>query len=103
MFWSSSKGSKRKENERLFKQWVEHGDLSPEQAQADLLSGELGEKDQFADEAIRSRGLIGGVGGLSDVDRTINLPVRYVVIMLSIIAVLMITLSVVLTILVMRS
>ncbi|MFC1982610.1 hypothetical protein ACFLV5_02345 [Chloroflexota bacterium] len=102
MFWSSSNSSKRKGKERLFKQWVEHGDLSPEQAQADLLADELGEKDQLADEATRSCGLR-GFETLSDRDRTMSLPIRYVFVLLAVIAVLMIALSVVLTVLIMRS
>ncbi|MFC1929726.1 hypothetical protein ACFLW6_02510 [Chloroflexota bacterium] len=101
MFWSSS-SSKRKSKERLFKQWVEHGDLSPEQAQVDLLAGEQGEKNKLADDEIQQREMR-GYATLLDRDGTINLPVRYVVILLSIIAVLVIALSVVLTILITRS
>ena len=98
MFWSSSK---RKEKERLFKQWVKHGDLSPEQAQLDLLADERGDKNQLADDETQGRKMR-GYSTLLERDGTINLPVRYVVILLSIIAVLVIALSVVLTVLIMR-
>jgi len=52
MFWPLSK---RKSKERLLKQWVEHGDLSPEQAQLDLLTEEQVEKRQLADDEIQHR------------------------------------------------
>ena len=99
MFWSSSK---RKSKERLFEQWVEHGDLSPEQAQADLLADELGEKKQLADDETQGQKMR-DYSTLSERDGTITLPVRHVVILLSIIVVLVIALSVVLTVLIMRS
>jgi hypothetical protein len=99
MFRSSSK---RKNKERLFKQWVDHGDLSPEQAQLDLLADELGEKNQLADDEAQHRKMR-DYPTLLERDGTINLPVRYVVILLSIIGVLVIALSVVLTVLIMRS
>jgi len=99
MFWSSSKG---KEKERLLKQWVEHGDLSPEQAQIDLLADELGEKNQLAENEAKHR-KIRDYSTLSERDGTITLPIRYVVILLSIIGVLVIALSIVLTALIMRS
>ena len=99
MFRSSSK---RKNKERLFKQWVEHGDLSPEQAQADLLADGLAGKNELANDEIQPpkvRDYFTPWEG----DGTITLPVRYVVILLSIIVVLVIALSVVSTILIMRS
>ena len=99
MFRSSSK---RKNKERLFKQWVDHGDLSPEQAQADLLGDELREKNVLGDDEAQHRKMR-DYPTLLERDGTINLPVRYVVILLSIIAMLVIALSVVLTVLIMRS
>ena len=99
MFWPLSK---RKSKERLLKQWVEHGDLSPEQAQLDLLAEEQVEKSQLADDETQGRKMR-GYSTLLEKDGTINLPVRYVVILLSIIAVLVIALSVVLTVLITRS
>jgi hypothetical protein len=99
MFWPLSK---RKSKERLLKQWVEHGDLSPEQAQLDLLADELGEKNQLADGEIQ-RQKMRDYSTLLERDGTMNLPVRYVVLLLSIIAVLVIALSVVLTVLITRS
>lgn len=99
MFWPLSK---RKSKERLLKQWVEHRDLSPEQAQLDLLADELGEKNQLADGEIQ-RQKMRDYSTLLERDGTMNLPVRYVVLLLSIIAVLVIALSVVLTVLITRS
>ena len=99
MFWSSSK---RKSKECLFKQWVEHGDLSPKQAQLDLLAEEQGEKNQLADDETQGWKMR-GYSTLLERDGTINLPIRYVVILLSIIAVSANALSVVLTVLITRS
>ncbi|MFC2032752.1 hypothetical protein ACFLUS_05315 [Chloroflexota bacterium] len=99
MFWSSSK---RKGKERLFKQWVGHGDLSPEQAQLDLLAEEQAEKSQLADDETQGR-KIRDYSTLSERNGGITLPVRYVVILLSIIAVLVIALSVLVTVLIIRS
>ena len=98
MFRSSSK---RKNKERLFKQWVDHRDLSPEQAQADLLGDELREKNVLDDDEAQHRKMR-DYPPLLERDGTINLPVRYVVILVSIIGVLVIALSIVLTALVMR-
>ena len=101
MFEFLSKYLQIKSKERLLKQWAEHGDLSSEQAQLNSLGEERsGEEDLDDDEIQRPK--IRDYPALSERDRVVSIPVRYVVILLSIIMVLAIALSVVVTVLVMR-
>ena len=93
----------RKRKESLFKQWVEKADLSPEEVPPDLLGEQSAEETGLAAKDISPEGVPGYPASL-DVDRGIvRLPIRYVLIGLSIIAFLLVALSVVITILIMRA
>ena len=93
----------RKRKQRLFNQWVEKGELSSEEVPADLLDEKpAGQADLAADDIAHER--LTGYTTLKDIDRgMIRVPIRYVLIMLSIIASLLVVLSVLLTILIMRT
>ena len=93
----------RKSKERLYRQWVEKAELAPEQIPPDVLGEQSAEEAELAAEDIRRMGEPGYTASI-DVDRRmVRLPLRYVLIGLSIIASLLVVLSVVITILIMRS
>ena len=92
----------RRSKERLVNQWVKQAGLPPEEVTPELLG------EQFTKET----GLAGGgipreqlpyYAAMTDIDRgMVRLPIRYVIFGLSIIAFLLVTLSVLITILIMR-
>ena len=93
----------RKRKERLYTQWVERAELSPEQVPSEVLGGQATDEADLAAEGIRPMGVPGYTASV-DIDKgMIRLPLRYVLIGLSIFASLLVVLSVVITILIMRS
>ena len=93
----------RKSKERLYTQWVDHDELSPEQIPPEVLGEPSAEEAELAAEDIRRVGVPGYTASI-DVDRSmVRLPLRYVLIGISIIASLLVVLSVLITILIMRS
>ncbi|MFC1871317.1 hypothetical protein ACFLYF_02820 [Chloroflexota bacterium] len=93
---------KRKRKERLFKQWVSQAELPPEEVPPELL-GVHPARDTGAVGDSPGEGLHES-GAMMDIDRGIvRLPLRYVLIGLSVIAVLLVVLSVLITVLAMRS
>ena len=90
---------RRKRKERLFEQWVERANLPPEEVPSELLGEQSAEEVDFD---ISQRG-IPGYTALIDVNgRMVRLPVRYVFLGLSIMALLLVALSIVVTILIVR-
>lgn len=93
---------KRKRKERLFKQWVSQAELPPEEVPPELLGGHPAKETASAGDSL-------GEGSpeyaaMADIDRgVVRLPVRYVFIGLSVIALLLVVLSVLITVLIMRS
>ena len=93
----------RKRKERLVDQWVKQAELPPEEVTPDLLGEEPTEETGLAGDDI-PREQLPYYAAMADIDRgMVRLPIRYVLIGLSIIGVLLVTLSVVITILIMRS
>ncbi len=93
----------RKRKERLVNQWVEQAELPPEEVTPDLLGEQPTKETGLAGDDI-PREQLPYYTATTDIDRgMVRLPIRYVLIGLSIIGVLLVTLSVVITILIMRS
>ena len=91
---------KKKRKERLFKQWVAQAELPPEEVPPEFVGGHPapeGEDDNAG-------GGLPEYSAMADIDRgMVRLPMRYVLIGLAVIAVLLIVLSVLITVLIMRS
>lgn len=93
----------RKRKQRLFEQWVERADLPLEEVPPDLLDEQSAEDSDLAPGHI-SREKAREYTTPIDEDRgIIRLPIRYVLIGLSIIALLLVIVSVLLTVLIIRS
>ena len=93
----------RKRKERLVDQWVRQAGLPPEEVTPELLGEQFTEETGMAGDDI-PREQLPYYTAMIDIDRgMVRLPVRYVFIGLSIIALLLVTVSVLITILVMRS
>ena len=92
----------RKRKERLFGQWVERGELPPEEVPLDVLEEQPIEEADLAGDEIQQQKIL-DYSALNDLDRgIIRLPIRYVLILVSTIVVLLVALSVVSTILIIR-
>ena len=93
---------KRKRKERLFKQWVNQAELPPEEVPSELLGGHPAKEAGLAGDGL-GEGLP-EYAAMADIDRGIvRLPLRYVLIGLSVVALLLVVLSVLITVLIMRS
>jgi hypothetical protein len=93
---------KRKNKERLYKQWVKKGDLPIEEVPPDLLKNESHQEDGLPEDVTYEQ--VTEHTTTIDIDEgMIHLPVRYVFIGLSIIVFLLVAFSVVLTILITRT
>jgi len=93
----------RKRKERLVDQWVKQAELPPEEVTPELLGEQFTKETGLAGDGI-PREQLPYYTAMTDIDRgMVRLPIRYVLIGLSIIGVLLVTLSVVITILIMRS
>ena len=93
----------RKRKQRLFEQWVERADLPLEEVPPDLLNEQSTEDIDLVAGHI-SRETVHKHATPLDIDRGIvRLPIRYVLLGLSIIAILLVIMSVLLTILIIRS
>ena len=90
---------RRKKIARLYEQWIKQSGLSPENIPPGVLGEESAKESDLAPEQEK----VSGYTGTIDIDRgMVRLHVRHVVILICIIAVLLVTLSVVITILVLR-
>ena len=100
---SIAKYFRRKRKERLFRQWVDQGALSSEEVPLDLLEEKSAdEADLTLDEASQRK--VPDYSALTDIDKgIIRLPIRYVLILLSIVAALLVALAVIITVLIMGS
>ena len=93
----------KKRKERLVNQWVKQAGLPPEEITPELLGQQSTKESRLAGDDI-PREQLPYYTAMTDLDRgMMRLPIRYVLIGLSIIGVLLVTLSVVITILIMRS
>ena len=93
----------RKRKERLYKQWVKQSGLPTEEVPPDLLDEHSAEETELASDDIRQERLP-QYTAMIDMDRgMLHIPIRYVLFGLSIIALLLIVLSVVITILIVQS
>ena len=93
---------KRKNKDRLYKQWVKKGDLSIEEVPPDLLKNKPHQEDGLPEDVTYEQ--VTEHTTTIDIDKgMIHLPVRYVFIGLSIIVFLLVAFSVVLTILITRT
>lgn len=93
----------RKRKARLYQQWVKEAQLTPEEIPADVFKNQSGDRAHLAPDDIDDED-IPGYSESVDINRgMIRLSMRHVMIALSIIAFLLVTLSVVFTILIMRS
>lgn len=93
----------RKRKERLYTQWVDHGDLSPEEIPSDLRDEQSAENTNLASDNIRRDQSPEYMTSIDEDRRMVRLPLRYVLIGLSIIISLLVLFSVVITILIMQS
>ena len=92
----------RKRKERLASQWVKQAELPPEEVTPELLGEKSTEETGLGGDDI-PREQLPYHAAMIDIDRGIvRLPIRYVVYGLTIIALLLIALSVVVTVLIMR-
>ena len=93
----------RKRKERLVDQWVKQAGLPPEEVTPELLGEQSTEETGLAGDDI-PREQLPHYTAMTDIDRgMVRLPIRYVLLGLSIIGLLLVSLSVVITILIMRS
>ena len=93
---------KRKRKERLFKQWVDQAELPPEEIPPEVLGEHPGREDEFAGGDVSREGLP-HYAAMTDIDRgLVRLPIRYVLIGLSLIALLLVIVSVLVTVLIMQ-
>ena len=93
----------RRRKQSLFKQWVDKADLSPEEIPPELLDEQPTREIELADDDM-PREQVSVHTAMIDIDRgTVRLPIRHVLITLALIAALLIALSVVITVLIMRS
>ena len=93
---------KRKNKDRLYKQWVKKGDLSIEEVPPDLLKNKPHQEDGLPEDVTYEQ--VTEHTTTIDIDEgMIRLPLRYVFIGLSIIVFLLVAFSVVLTILITRT
>ncbi len=93
----------RRQKNKLFQQWVEQGALSPEEVSAESQSKQTDAGKDLASDDV-SRGIVPEYTTNVGVNEgMVHLPVRYVIIGLSIITLLLVILAVALTILIMRS
>ena len=89
---------KRKRKERLFQQWVTQAELPPEEVPAEFVGGHPAGDS----EGNNPGGGLPEYTAMADIDRgMVRLPMRYVLIGLSVIALLLIVLSVLITVLIM--
>ena len=92
---------KRKRKERLFKQWVKQAELPPEEVPPEVLGGHHAKETESAGDGL-GEGLP-EYAAMADIDRGIvRLPLRYVLIGLSVIALLLVILAVLITVLIMQ-
>jgi hypothetical protein len=92
----------RKRKERLYTQWVERSGLPPKEVPSDLLGEQPADETELASGEI-PREKLPEYTALADIDSGIvRLPIRYILFGLSIIAFLLVALSVLITILIMR-
>ena len=97
----------RRQKNRLYRQWIQHSGLRPEDIPGELQPGKKGKAEKEpggngADEAEKARDdITNREAGLDT--RTVCLPVRYILYTALLITLLLVALSVVSTILVLRS
>ena len=93
----------RKRKERLVDQWVKQAGLPPEEVTPELLGEQFTKETGMAGDDI-PREQLPYYTAMTDIDRgMVRFPIRYVFIGLSIIALMLVTVSVLITILIMRS
>ena len=93
----------RKRKERLFRQWVDQGALSSEEVPLDLLEEKSTDDADMAPERTHQR-TVPDYSALTDIDKgIIRLPIRYVLILISIVAALLVALAIIITVLIMGS
>jgi hypothetical protein len=93
----------RKSKHKLFQQWVKDSGLPPEEVPANLTDEQHEEVPDTGEYNIPFDGVNPVQKGRIALDQgMVQLPIRYVVIMLSAIAALLVTLSVIITILIAR-
>ena len=93
----------RKQKEKLASQWVKQAGLPPEEVTPELLGEQSTKEPGLAGDEVPS-GQLPYYEARTDIDSgMVRLPIRFVLIGLSIIALLLVIVSVLLTILVMRS
>ena len=91
----------RKSKERLVDQWVKQAGLPPEEVTPELLGEQSAEETKLAGDDV-PREQLPYHAAMTDIDRgMVRLPIRYVLVGLSIIGGLLIALSVLTTILIM--
>ena len=92
----------RRRKGKLFQQWVNQAGLPPEEIPPEVLNGESAKETDLAPDDI-AEGKVPRYTTPISIDRgMVRLPFRYVLLGLFIIALLLVTLSVVITILIMR-
>jgi hypothetical protein len=90
----------RRQKTKLFKQWVKESGLPPEEMPADM-AGDQSERGTEATSDESPGGLVSERTTRISIDRgVVRLPVRYFLLGLSVIAILLVALSVVITILI---
>ena len=93
----------RNRKAKLFKQWVKESELPSEEVPTDLSSGQSEKATDMPDDIAYETVPYRQIKRVTVDKGVVHLPVRYVAIMVSIIAVLLVALSVVVTILITRS
>ncbi len=92
----------RKRKERLVGEWVKQAGLPPEEVTPELLGEQPTDETPLAGDDLAKEHLP-YYTAMTDIDRgMVRLPIRYVLIGLSVIALLIVALAVVITILIMR-
>ena len=93
----------RKRKVRLYQQWVKEAQLTPEEIPADVLKEQPADRAHLAPDDIGDEN-ISGYTETVDINRgMVRLSMRHVLVLLSTIAFLLVALSVLFTILIMRS
>ena len=93
----------RRKKVKLFQQWVNKADLPPEEIPPEVLNGESAKETDMAHDDITHQEFSGYPSPIS-IDRgVVRLPLRYVLLGLSVIALLLVTTTLLLTVLIFQS
>jgi hypothetical protein len=90
----------KRQRQKLFQQWVKQGELPPEEVSPEQEGTEM---DLDSDNVSRGRTSEYAPNNIEVDGGTVRLPVRYVLIAISIVTLLLVTLSVAITLLIIRS